>query len=147
MALKKPDDFRAAGSKVFVQKPADKDAIRNWVDIAQKKIGDADNVAVSNGTRLHAAYDAVMVLSQAVLSANGWKMTGEPGHHQQTLEAACALTGASQPTFDAVDAIREMRNGQYDAREPTSGDVDFARKTLERLVPSLLAHVAPLLKR
>lgn len=44
----------------------------------------------------------------------------------------------TQAVFDQLDAIRDLRNNQYQGIEPSESDVKLALAVLERLVPQLL---------
>src|SRR5262249_3009110 len=52
-----------------------------WLRQAQTKLEDARQEAISPGTRMDAAWDAVLLASLAVASAQGWRATSDPGHH------------------------------------------------------------------
>lgn len=136
--LRRPDDFYKEGSKVFRQAPVGRDAIKGWAAIAAGKAKDAMNPANSPSTRLGAAYDSVFNLSLAVLLSRGWRCGSADGHHTQTLEASCAYAGVTETVFDQMDAVRDLRNSQYDGRPPTEADVALAIKSMERLAPVLL---------
>lgn len=137
--LRKPEDFYKEGSKVFQKAPVNRLAIQGWVNICKGKIADASRKGNSASTRLGAAYDAVLNLSLAVVSSNGWRTGSADGHHAQTLEAACSYAGVTQAVFDQLDAIRDLRNDQYQGAEPTEADVAYAIASMERLVPPLLS--------
>ena len=98
--------------------------------------------ANSASTRLGAAYDAVFNISLAVLCKNGWRCTAADGHHAQALEAACAYAGIGTSVFDEVDAMRDMRNNQYQGLEPTLQDVEYALDVMNRVAPRLLAYLS-----
>jgi len=136
--LRKPEDFYMAGSKVFHKAPVNRQSIQGWISISKGKIADAQRPANSTTTRLGAAYDAILNLSLAVVSSRGWRAGGAEGHHVQTLEAACAYAGVTQAVFDQLDAIRDLRNNQYQGIEPSEADVKLALSVLDRLVPQLL---------
>ena len=138
MPLRKPDDFYREGSKVFRKAPANRESIRGWASIAAGKARDALNRDNSTSTRLGAAYDAVFNLSLAVVCAEGWRCTAADGHHAQALEAACAFAGLTEGVFDEMDAVRDLRNNQYDGIAPSERDVEFALQAMNRLVPVLL---------
>jgi hypothetical protein len=137
--LKKPDDFIKQGSKVFRQAAVNTNAIKGWINISEGKAGDALRKENSPSTRLGAAYDAILNLSLAVLASKGWRCTSADGHHAQALEAACAYAGVTQTVFDRVDAIRDLRNNQYQGIEPEEADVDAGLAAMNRIVPELLA--------
>lgn len=141
MPLRKPEDFLRAGSKVFVKAPVNRDAIAGWCNIAKGKVADAQREANSRSTRLGAAYDAVLNLSFAVLLHQGWRCTSANGHHAEALEAAAAYVGVTEAVFDRVDAIRDLRNNQYQGVEPTKADVVAALAAMERMLPELLASL------
>lgn len=139
--LRKPDGFYREGSKVFHKTAVNRVNINGWISISKGKIADAQRESNSPTTRIGAAYDAVFNLSLAKVGAEGWRVTSAEGHHAQTLEAACALSEISQSTFDDIDALRDLRNDQYQAIEPTTADIEFALKVLQKAVPALLSKL------
>ena len=139
--LRKPEQFVAEGSKVFRHAPVNTVSIEGWVKISGGKAADAARKANSASTRVGAAYDAVFNLSLAVLCRNGWRCTAAEGHHAQALEAACAYAGLASSAFDEVDAMRDMRNNQYQGIEPTAQDVAYALEVMDRMVPRLLEYL------
>jgi hypothetical protein len=52
-----------------------------WLQQAQVKLQDARQAIVSPGTRMDAAWDAVLLSSLAVACAEGWRATSDRGHH------------------------------------------------------------------
>ena len=141
--LRKPEDFYREGSKVFRKAPINAKAIRGWIAISEGKVADAFRESNSSTTRLGAAYDAMLNLSFALLCAKGRRCTSADGHHVQALEAACAYAALSTGTFDELDAIRDLRNDQYQGVPATPQDVAGALSVLERVVPALLALLPP----
>lgn len=139
--LRKPEQFQQEGSKVFRKAPVNIASIEGWVRISGGKAADAARKANSASTRLGAAYDAVFNLSLAVLCKNGWRCTAADGHHAQALEAACAYAGVATSVFDEVDAMRDMRNNQYQGIEPTAQDVAYALEVMGRVAPKLLQYL------
>lgn len=140
--LRKPEDFQQEGSKVFRKAPVNTASIEGWIAIAKGKAADAQRTANSPSTRLGAAYDAVFNLSLALLCKKGWRCTAADGHHVQALEAACSYAGIKQGVFDEMDAIRDMRNNQYQGVEPSPQDVEYALDVLHRVAPRLLENLA-----
>ncbi len=139
--LRKPEQFQQEGSKVFRRAPVNVASLEGWVHISGGKAADAARKANSASTRLGAAYDAVFNLSLAVLCKNGWRCTAADGHHAQALEAACAYAGVATSVFDEVDAMRDMRNNQYQGIEPTAQDVAYALEVMGRVAPKLLQYL------
>jgi hypothetical protein len=139
--LRKPEQLLQEGSKVFRRAPVNTVSIEGWVSIAGGKAADAQRRANSASTRVGAAYDSVFNLSLAVLCRNGWRCTAAEGHHVQALEAACAYAGIGAPVFDEVDAMRDMRNNQYQGIEPSPQDVEYALDVMGRVVPRLLQYL------
>jgi hypothetical protein len=43
--------------------------------------------------------------------------------------------------FDEVDAMRDMRNNQYQGIEPSPQDVAYALAVMHRVVPRLLGYL------
>ena len=138
MPLRRPEDFYNAGSKVFRRAPVNRASIQGWAAIAGGKAKDALNSTNSTSTRLGAAYDVVFNLSLAVLAAKGWRCTAADGHHAQGLEAACAYAGIGSAAHDEMDAVRDLRNSQYDGIPPSEADVKFAVASMNKFVPVLL---------
>ena len=126
---------------MFRRAPVNVASLEGWVRISGGKAADAARKANSASTRLGAAYDAVFNLSLAVLCKNGWRCTAADGHHAQALEAACAYAGVATSVFDEVDAMRDMRNNQYQGIEPTVQDVAYALEVMGRVAPKLLQYL------
>jgi hypothetical protein len=105
-------------------------------------VADAQRKANSRSTRLGAAYDSLFNLSLAVVCIEGWRCTSADGHHAQGLEAACAYCRIGQSLFDEIDALRDMRNNQYQGVEPSEGDIEYALDVVNRALPRLLEHLA-----
>lgn len=76
-----------------------------------------------------------------MLCKNGWRCTAAEGHHVQALEAACAYVGITASVHDEVDAMRDMRNNQYQGIEPSAQDVEYALEVMNRVVPRLLQYL------
>lgn len=139
--LRKPEQFEREGSKVFRKAPVNKVSIEGWVKIAGGKAADATRKANSASTRLGAAYDSIFNLALAILCKNGWRCTAADGHHAQALEAACAYSGIGSAVHDEVDAMRDLRNNQYQGIEPTAQDVEYALEVMNRVAPRLLQYL------
>ncbi len=142
MALHKPEDFVREGSRVFRRAPVNTASINGWIAISKGKVADAHRTVNSPSTRLGAAYDSVFNLSLAVLCKQGWRCTAGDGHHVQGLEAASGICAIGQALFDEVDALRDMRNNQYQGIEPTEKDVAYALEVMNRALPHMLEHLA-----
>ena len=52
------------------------------------------------------------------------------------------MSGIGQSLFDEVDALRDMRNNQYQGIEPTEEDVAYALNVMDRALPRLLERLA-----
>lgn len=142
MKLRKPEDFVREGSRVFRKAPVNKASIEGWIAISKGKVADAQRVANSPSTRLGAAYDSIFNLSLAVLCLHGWRCTAADGHHVQGIEAASGLCAMAQGLFDEIDALRDMRNNQYQGIQPSEADVAYALEVMHRALPPMLAHLA-----
>jgi hypothetical protein len=86
-----------------------------WLQAAQVKLNDAQQAVVSTGTRMDAAWDAVLLACLAVACAQGWRATSDRGHHAAAFEGAAQAMGLSQSQFDQLDALRDWRNRKYRA--------------------------------
>ena len=74
-----------------------------WLQQAQVKLRDARQTIVSPGTRMDAAWDAVLLASLAVACAEGWRATSDRGHHAVAFEGAAHAAGLGQARFDPVN--------------------------------------------
>jgi len=86
-----------------------------WLHHATVKLEDARHTAISAGTRMDAAWDAVLMACLAVASAEGWRATSEKGHHAVVLEGTVHALGLSEPRHDELDTLRDWRNRKYRA--------------------------------
>lgn len=86
-----------------------------WLQAAQVKLNDAQQTVISAGTRMDAAWDAVLLACLAVACAQGWRATSDKGHHATVLEGTAQAMGMSQGRFDELDALRNWRNRKYRA--------------------------------
>ena len=91
-----------------------RDAV-SWLKQAQVKLTDARQTAVSEGTRMDAAWDAVLMACLAVACAQGWRITSEKGHHAVALEGAAQAIALSVNDYDELDTLRDWRNRKYRA--------------------------------
>lgn len=107
--------------------PANARDVVAWLQAAQVKLQDAQQTVISAGTRMDAAWDAVLLACLAVASANGWRATADRGHHAAVFEGALQAVGLAQRRFDELDALRDWRNRKYRAGQfSTAGEVDEA---------------------
>ena len=98
-----------------------------WLQAAQVKLNDAQQIVVSAGTRMDAAWDAVLLACLAVACAQGWRATSDKGHHAAVFEGAAQALGLGQGRFDELDALRDWRNRKYRAGQfSTAAEVEEA---------------------
>jgi hypothetical protein len=110
-----------------------------WLQAAQIKLQDAQQVVVSPGTRMDAAWDAVLLACLAVACAQGWRVTSDKGHHEAVFKGAAQAMGLGQGRVDELDTLRDWRNRKYRAGKfSTLAEVDEAIA----LVTPFQAHVA-----
>jgi hypothetical protein len=93
--------------------PANARDVVLWLKQAQRKLKDAGQVVISEGTRMDAAWDAVLFACLAVACAEGWRATAEKGHHVVVLTGAVHALGLGQKRFDELDTLRDWRNRKY----------------------------------
>ncbi|MBC7701787.1 hypothetical protein [Aquabacterium sp.] len=86
-----------------------------WLKQAHTKLEDARQTAISAGTRMDAAWDAVLMACLAVACAEGWRATSEKGHRAVVLEGTVQALGLSEPRHDELDTLRDWRNRKYRA--------------------------------
>lgn len=90
-----------------------------WLEQAHLKLQDAQQAVVSAGTRMDAAWDAVLMASLAVASAEGWRATSDRGHHEAIWSGAAHALGLGTSRHDQLDALRDWRNRKYRAQQFT----------------------------
>lgn len=95
--------------------PANARDVVAWLQAAQVKLQDAQLAVVSAGTRMDAAWDAVLLACLAVACAQGWRATSDKGHHAAVFEGTAQAIGLGQRRFDELDALRDWRNRKYRA--------------------------------
>ncbi len=74
-----------------------------------------------------------------MLNAERYRTGAAPGHHEQALEAACALVGTGDGLFEKLDALRDVRNLKYTGASRTSADLTEAKATMERFTEMAVA--------
>lgn len=52
----------------------------------------------------------------------------------------------TEQTMSPVDAVRDVRNNQYNALPPSEADLALALSSMNRLVPQLMGLLQPALK-
>jgi hypothetical protein len=105
---------REPGSRLKREAANARDTV-TWLQAAQVKLNDAAQTVVSAGTRMDAAWDAVLLASLAVACAEGWRATSDKGHHAAVFEGAGQAIGLGQGRFDELDTLRDWRNRKYRA--------------------------------
>lgn len=121
-----PDLAREPGSPLHPL-PANARDVVAWLQSAQVKLRDAQQTVVSAGTRMDAAWDAVLLACLAVACAEGWRAGSDKGHHAAVFEGAAQAMGLGQRRFDEIDALRDWRNRKYRAGQyTTTEEVDEA---------------------
>lgn len=100
------------GTPLHLQ-PANGRDVVSWLRQAQLKLQDAGQPAVSEGTRMDAAWDAVLFACLAVACAEGYRASGEKGHHVVVLTGAAHALALGQIRYDELDTLREWRNRKY----------------------------------
>jgi hypothetical protein len=118
---------------------ADRAEIARLLDAAERAVSDAAVPDVSAGTRLDAAYRAIMQAALVAMLANGYRpITSEAGHHQLLIQALPKTAGIDPDRVRVLDAYRAARN-QSDYRGVAVSDsvVDECRDE----AVALLQHV------
>ncbi len=118
-------------------RPANGRDVVAWLEQARVKLQDAQQPSVSAGTRMDAAWDAVLMASLAVACAEGWTATSDRGHHEVIWEGAAHALGLGSGRHDELDALRGWRNRKYRAQQGST----------EAEVAEAVALVAPFLDR
>lgn len=102
--------------------PANARDVVAWLHAAQVKLRDAQQKVISEGTRMDAAWDAVLMAC-----AEGWRATSDKGHHEAVLQGAAQAIGLGQARYDELDTLRDWRNRKYRAgRFSTPAEVEEA---------------------
>jgi hypothetical protein len=111
--MKSLEQFVESGSKVFRHQFSDKGTIENLLYVADGWKETAETETLRSFVRYDAAYNAVHAASIVVVAVMGYRITSAPGHHVETLEAACHSLNASEGLHDRLQAIFEIRNKNY----------------------------------
>jgi hypothetical protein len=106
-----------------------------WLMQANTKLDDARQTAISPGTRMDAAWDAVLMACLAVACAQGWRATSDKGHHVVVLQGAAQAVGIGQHRYDELDTLRDWRNRKY--RAGFAMDVSELEEALTWVAPFL----------
>jgi len=114
------DQLAAMPGAPLKRQPANAQDVLAWLQAAQVKLQDAQQTVVSAGTRMDAAWDAVLLACLAVACAQGWRATSDKGHHEAVLEGAAQAVGLGQTRHDELDALRDWRNRKYRAGQFTT---------------------------
>lgn len=128
-----------------------KDAV-SWLKQAQVKLNDAQQSTVSEGTRMDATWDAVLMACLAVACAQGWRLTSDKGHHAAALEGASQALGLSVNNYDELDTLRDWRNRKYRAGYSVLPDelaeaIELVEPFLKTVADWFYRQHAPMLKR
>jgi hypothetical protein len=119
--------------------PANSRDVVAWLQAAQVKLHDAQQMVISAGTRMDAAWDAVLLACLAVACSHGWRAGSDKGHHAAVFEGAAQALSLSQRRVDELDTLRDWRNRKYRAGKlSTPAEVEEAIA----LVLPFLADVA-----
>jgi hypothetical protein len=123
-----------------------------WLKQADVKLSDAQQPSVSEGTRMDAAWDAVLMACLAIACAQGWRVTSDKGHHAMALEGAAQALSLSVSHYDELDTLRDWRNRKYRAGyevlpEELAEAVAWVKAFLKTVAQWFADHHAPLLKR
>lgn len=90
---------------------ADKAGIARLLAAAERTLADAGVAALSSGTRLDAAYRAIMQAALVAMLANGYRPpTSEAGHHQMLVQALPKTANIPTDRVLVLDAFRAARN-------------------------------------
>lgn len=114
MRLRKPVELSRAEPKlVLAERGINKGTVRDLLASAVQKYEDAKRKANSGPTRLEAAYDTILFCALAIFAAHGYRVKSLPGHHRIALEGLTAELRLSEPHFDEIVALLEVRNSKY----------------------------------
>lgn len=123
-----------------------------WLKQAEVKLNDAQQTSVSEGTRMDAAWDAVLMACLAIACAQGWRVTSDKGHHAVALEGAAQAVSLSVSHFDELDTLRDWRNRKYRAGhevlpEELAEALAWVKAFMTTVAQWFADHHADLLKR
>lgn len=63
--------------------------------------------------RAENAYGAVRAAAIFIVARAGFTINSNYGHHREPFEAACQELGLSQGQYDRLEALMDIRNGNY----------------------------------
>lgn len=102
---------------------------------AKRSLQDANEVMISNETRLDAVYKAIIQICVAVLWANGYRPSkSKPGHHQVMIQSLVSSIGFDTDEMRLLDTFRVKRNAiDYTGEDVDEGSVEAAIKAADKL--------------
>jgi hypothetical protein len=105
------------------------------LEAAKRSLADANEVVISNESRLDVAYKAIIQICMAVLWANGYRPSkNKPGHHQIMIQSLVSSIGLDNDEMRLLDTFRVKRNMiDYTGQDVDEGSVDACIKAAERL--------------
>lgn len=126
--------------------------VKQLLASVRRCIDDARTETISAGTRLDAAYRAIMQTSMVALWANGYRpVKSSPGHHMTLIQSLPASIGLERRQMLLLDTFRVKRNAiDYSGDAADTGSVasciQAAEHLLEQLQTWLAANRADLLR-
>ena len=82
-----------------------------YMALAQSRLSDSDLAGMSTDVKYMLAYDAIHSAARAVMAAEGYRATHQPGHHATMFEFLERVAdGRWQPQAEQFDDARKKRN-------------------------------------
>ncbi len=126
-----------------VSAPPDVATAERLLAQADRHIASADVAGVDGESRYGMLYDGARKAADAVLRANGRRLTRGLGHHVAYLAEAQRLLGPEEAEILArLERARQIRNAvQYDTREVSAVEIVDLSEAAQSIVAAARAHV------
>lgn len=111
--------------------------------VAQRDLDDAANTGISDDTRYRLAYEAMLVVAQAMLLADGYRPASQ-GSHYYSIESLEHTMGESRKKIDLLHSFSKKRHiCQYDQEGTVSPEeVEAMLKEARRIIRLGVAMLA-----
>lgn len=125
-----------------VAAPADVLLATRLLDQAERHLASAEIDGVDLDSRFGMLYDAARKAADAMMRAEGRRVTSGSGHHVVYLDEAERLMGAHSTDWLVVKAGRSIRNDmEYRGREVTQLEADELATSARRVVTAAREYV------
>ncbi len=114
MQIRTPHQLaQAEPATVRQERTISKQMVQELLMSAVQKFKDSSVQAVSDPTKMEAAYDAILFSALAVFAAQGYRISSNQGHHRLALEGLAGSLGLGESVLDEMQLMLDLRNSKY----------------------------------